>query len=140
MKPSAGATAEGAVALAVVEAVFLADLAGDPDFAVTSAAGLAGAEDAEVDGAGVAGCVVAEDAGADGAGCVVAEAGGVDSAGTAGFASAAGFEGAGVPAFEGAAAVAAAAFTACWQADDSFERLLLRHCSAGELPRGTLLQ
>ena len=140
MKPSAGATAEGAVALAVVEAVFLADLAGDPDFAVASAAGLAGAEDAEIDGAGVAGCVVAEDAGADGAGCVVAEAGGVDSAGTAGFASAAGFEGAGVPAFEGAAAVAAAAFTACWQAADSFERLLLRHCSAGELPRGTLLQ
>jgi len=40
-------------------------LAGDPDFAVASAAGLAGAEDAEIDGAGVAGCVVAEDAGAE---------------------------------------------------------------------------
>jgi len=137
MKPSAGATAEGAAALAVVQAVFLADLAGDPDFAVASAAGLAGAEDAVVDGAGVAGCVVAEDAGADGAGCVVAEAGG---AGTADFASATGFEGAGVPAFKGAAAVAAAAFTACWQPDDSFARLLLRHCSAWEPPRGTLLQ
>ena len=95
------------------------------------------AEDAEVDGAGVAGCVVAEDDGADGAGCVVGEA---DFAGTAGFASATGFEGAGVPAFEGAAAVAAAAFTACWQPDDSFARLLLRHCSAWEPPRGTLLQ
>jgi hypothetical protein len=138
LEPAAGVGC--AAALAVVEAAFLADLAGDPDFAVASAAGLAGAEDAEIDGAGVAGCVVAEDAGADGAGCVVAEAGGVDSAGTAGFASAAGFEGAGVPAFEGAAAVAAAAFTACWQAADSFERLLLRHCSAGELPRGTLPQ
>jgi hypothetical protein len=115
LEPAAGVGC--AAALAVVEAAFLADLAGDPDFAVASAAGLAGAEDAEIDGAGVAGCVVAEDAGADGAGCVVAEAGGVDSAGTAGFASAAGFEGAGVPAFEGAAAVAAAAFTACWQAD-----------------------
>ena len=115
----------------------MADLAGDPDFAVASAAGLAGAEDAVVDGAGVAGCVVAEDAGADGAGCVVAQAGG---AGTADFASATGFEGAGVPAFKGAAAVAAAAFTACWQPDDSFARLLLRHCSAWEPPRGTLLQ
>ena len=57
-----------------------------------------------------------------------------------GFASATGFEGTGVPAFEGAAAVAAAAFTACWQPDDSFAGLLSRHCSAWEPPRGTLLQ
>jgi hypothetical protein len=41
---------------------------------------------------------------------------------------------------EARVALAVAAFTACWQADDSFATLLLRHCSAWEPPRGTLLQ
>jgi hypothetical protein len=136
VEPAAG---DGcAAALAVVAAVFLAVLAGGMAFAAASGVALVGPDDAAAGDAGVATCVAAEGDVAGGAGCVVAEAVGADSAGVAaGFATTAG-----VLAPEGAVgvALAVAAFTACWQADDSFARLPLRHCSAWEPPRGTLLQ
>jgi hypothetical protein len=134
VEPAAG---DGcAAALAVVAAVFLAVLAGGMAFAAASGVALVGPDDAAAGDAGVATCVAAEGDVAGGVACVVAEAAGADSAGVAaGFATTAGVLGA-----EGGVALAVAAFTACWQADDSFARLPLRHCSAWEPPRGTLLQ
>ena len=132
LEPAAGVGCPAA--LVVDDEAFLADLAGVAAFAAASDAELADPDDAEVGGADVPACVAAEDTSAVGAGCTAAEDAGADSA-----AAAAGFTTvAGAPVL-GAAVVAVAAFTACWQADDSFAKLLLRHCSAWE-PRGTPLQ
>jgi hypothetical protein len=98
--------------LAVVAAVFLAVLAGDLAFAAAPV-WRSSAQTTQQPATGCSYlCSQAEGDVAGGAACVVAEA----------------------------AAVAVAAFTACWQADDSFARLPLRHCSAWEPPRDTLLQ
>lgn len=98
--------------MAVVAAVFLAVLAGDLAFAAAPV-WRSSAQTTQQPATGCSYlCSQAEGDVAGGAACVVAEA----------------------------AAVAVAAFTACWQADDSFARLPLRHCSAWEPRRDTLLQ